>query len=163
MHRYDAALITRVMGHLHPELDPGSAAVEPMPAPAQRLIEVDELVAAWPQDSSGFDKLTPERKAGLAIVGDQVAQLRRTLAEAGLAPAQLEQLGDGAQDPMLARELSLLAQEAAWQLRTLARQARRRWRAGAKGTYPAPLQAWMERCEVLAQALLGVAPGEHDD
>lgn len=163
MHRYDPALITRVMGLLHPELDPGSDAVVPMEAPALRLIEVDEVVAAWPRDSAAFEQVTPQRQAGLAIVSEQIAQLRRTLAEAGLAPAQLEQLGDGAQDPLLARELSLLAQEAAWQLRTLARQARRRWRAGATGVYPNELQAWMDRSEGLAQTLLGVAPGEHDD
>lgn len=163
MHRYDPALIARIMALLHPELDPGSNAVEPMPDPAKRLIEVDAVVADWPRDCSGFDQLTPERKANMAIVGDQVSQLRRTLAEAGLAPAQLEQLGDAVQDPMLARELSLLVREAAWQLRTLARQARRRWRAGATGSYPVELQVWMDRCEGFAQALLGVAPGEHDD
>lgn len=163
MHRYDPALITRVMGLLRPELDTGLDTLVPMPEPAQRLIEVDEVVAAWPRDCSCFDQLTPERQAGMAVVGEQVAQLHRTLAEAGLTPAQLAQLGDGARDPLLARELSLLAQEAAWQLRTLARQARRRWRAGATDTYPTELQGWMNRCENLAQALLGVAPGEHDE
>lgn len=163
MHRYDPALITRVMGLLRPELDTGLDTLVPMPEPAQRLIEVDEVVAAWPRDCSCFDQLTPERQAGMAVVGEQVTQLHRTLAEAGLTPAQLAQLGDGARDPLLARELSLLAQEAAWQLRTLARQARRRWRAGATDTYPTELQVWMNRCENLAQALLGLAPGEHDE
>lgn len=163
MHRYDPALITRVMGLLRPELDAGVDALMPVSEPAKCLVEVDEVVAAWPRDCACFDQLTPERQAGMAVVGEQVAQLRRTLAEAGLTPAQLAQLGDGAQDPLLARELSLLAQEAAWQLRTLARQARRRWRAGATGSYPAELQAWMDRCENLAQGLLGVAPGEHDE
>jgi hypothetical protein len=163
MHRYDPALIARIMGLLHPELDPSSDAVELIDTPAQRLIEVDAVVAAWPRDFSTFGELTPERQAGLAVVSDQMSQLRRTLAEAGLAPAQLEQLGDGADDPMLARELSLLAKEAAWQLRTLARQARRRWRAGAQGSYPADLQTWMDRCDNLAHDLLGEATGDQDD
>lgn len=163
MHRYDPALIARIMGLLHPELDPSSDAVELIDTPAQRLIEVDAAVAAWPRDFSTFGELTPERQAGLAVVSDQMSQLRRTLAEAGLTPAQLEQLGDGADDPMLARELSLLAKEAAWQLRTLARQARRRWRAGAQGSYPADLQTWMDRCDNLAHDLLGEATGDQDD
>lgn len=163
MHRYDPALIARIMGLLHPELDPSSDAVELIDTPAQRLIEVDAVVAAWPRDFSTFGELTPERQAGLAVVSDQMSQLRRTLAEAGLTPAQLEQLGDGADDPMLARELSLLAKEAAWQLRTLARQARRRWRAGAQGSYPADLQTWMDRCDNLAHDLLGEATGDQDD
>ena len=152
-----------IMGLLHPELDPSSDAVELIDTPAQRLIEVDAAVAAWPRDFSTFGELTPERQAGLAVVSDQMSQLRRTLAEAGLTPAQLEQLGDGADDPMLARELSLLAKEAAWQLRTLARQARRRWRAGAQGSYPADLQTWMDRCDNLAHDLLGEATGDQDD
>jgi HD-GYP domain-containing protein (c-di-GMP phosphodiesterase class II) len=163
MHRYDPALIDRVMGLLRPELDAGSTAIVPLAEPAQTLIEIDEVVSAWPSDCAGFDELTPERQAGMAIVSDQIAQLRRTLAEAGLAPAQLEQLGDGAQDPMLARELSLLAKEAAWQLRTLARQASRRWRGGSDSDHPPLLQTWMDRCETLAQQLLGAAVVEQDD
>jgi len=163
MHRYDPALIDRIMGLLRPELDVCSQAIVPMGNPARYLIDIDEAVAAWPSDCDCFDDLTPERLAGMKIVNDQIAQLRRTLAEAGLAPAQLEQLGDAAQDPMLARELSLLAQEAAWQLRSLAREASRRWRAGAENEHPERLQVWMDRCDELAQTLLGVAAGDQDD
>jgi hypothetical protein len=163
MHRYDPALITRVMGLLRPELDPGSQAIEPLADPVARLRDIDDVVATWPRDAAALEALTPEREAGLAVVSQQMAQLRRTLAEAGLAPAQLEQLGDAALDPLLARELSLLAQEAAWQLRTLARQARRRWRAGAQGEYPVVLQTWMDRCDALGDALLSGAEAAHQD
>lgn len=163
LHRYEPALIDRVMGLLMPDLDPLSQAVVPTLDPVRRLIEIDEAVATWPRDFDQFEGITPERKASLGIVNDQVAQFRRTLAEAGLVPAQLEQLGDVAQDPMIARELSLLAQEAAWQLRALSRQARRRWRSGSEAQYPQALEQWMSRCEALAQTLLGVAAGELDD
>ena len=163
LHRYDAALIDRVMGLLRPEQDPGSQTVVPLDQPAQALIGIDQAVSAWPSECACFTDLTAERRAGMAIVSEQIAQLRRTLAEAGLTPAQLEQLGDGAQDPLLARELSLLAKEAAWQLRTLARQASQRWRAGAEGDHPPELQAWMDQGEQIAQQLLGTTAGHHDD
>lgn len=163
MHRYDTALITRVMGLLRPELDPGSQAVEPLADPVARLREIDDIVAIWPRDAAALEALTPQREAGLAIVTQQMGQLRRSLAEAGLAPAQLDQLGDAALDPLLARELSLLAKEATWQLRTLARQARRRWRAGEQGEYPVMLQTWMDRCDALGDALLSDTERAHQD
>lgn len=163
LHRYEPALIDRVMGLLMPDLDPMTQAVVPLMEPVRRLIEIDQAVAAWPRDFSQMEGVTPERQTDMGIVSDQLDQFRRTLAEAGLVPAQLEQLGDVAKDPMIERELSLLAQEAAWQLRALSRQARRRWRSGDETHYPQALEQWMEHCEALAQTLLGVATGELDD
>ena len=45
-------------------------------------------------------------------------------------------------EPTRLRVLSLLAGEAAWQLRTLTRQTRRRWRGGAEGDYAPALRQW---------------------
>lgn len=162
-HRYDKALIDRVMGLLMPDQDPISQGVVPTEEPVQRLIDIHEAAATWPRDFTGLQGITPERKADLGAVTQQVDQFRHTLVEAGLVPAQLEQLGDVAQDPMIARELSLLAQEAAWQLRALSRQLRRRWRLGADSTYPPVLEAWMQHCERLSESLIGGAVGEVDD
>lgn len=163
MHRYDPALINRVLGLLMPDLDPVSQAVVPTDEPVRRLMEIDEAVAAWPHDFDRLEGMSPELKRNMEIVSDQLGQFQRTLAEAGLVPAQLEQLGDVAKEPMIARELSLLAQEAAWQLRALSRQARRRWRSSSQDAYPQALQQWLERCEALAQSLLGAAAADLDD
>ena len=163
LHRYDKALIDRVMGLLMPDQDPISQAVEPTEDPVRRLIEIHAAAAAWPRDFNGFQGITPARKTDLDAVTQQVDQFGRTLVEAGLAPAQLEQLGDVAQDPMIARELSLLAREAAWQLRALSRQVRRRWRLGSDKAYPQALEEWMLQCEHLSESLLGGAAGDMDD
>lgn len=163
LHRYDKALIDRVMGLLMPDQDPISQAVEPAEDPVQRLIEIHEAAADWPRDFALMPGITPERKADLGAVSQQVDQFRHTLVEAGLVPAQLVQLGDVAQDPMIARELSLLAQEAAWQLRALSRQVRRRWRLGSDSAYPPALDEWMLRCERLSESLLSGAATDVDD
>lgn len=166
MHRFDHALIARVMVQLRPDLDPGSHEVPQLDDPVQCLCDLGERVARWPADLESMPGLVPARREGLAIIRTQLAQQQRTLAEAGLTPAQLEQLGSADDDPLLPRELSLLAGEAAWQLRTLARQARRRWRAGAQEDYPPLLQQWLEPTEALCEQILGVidaATDDHDD
>jgi hypothetical protein len=52
---------------------------------------------------------------------------------------------DVADSPAL--ELSLLADEVAWQLRALNRLARRRWRAVAGEAFPPLLQGWLDDSE----------------
>jgi hypothetical protein len=48
-------------------------------------------------------------------------------------------------------ELALLAREAGWQLRTLTRQARRRWAASAGEPFPDTLGVWIERAEAVCE------------
>ncbi len=156
--RYDRELTVRVMELLQPGLDPETLRLPPMAAPQARLTEIDRLISDWPRDVHSFEDSNPEREAGMRSITGLVDQFRRTLAEAGLAPAQLEQLGDAGDDPLMQIELSLLAREAAWQLRALARQARRRWRAGAQGLYPPMLQSWSERADALSRAVMGGEP-----
>lgn len=153
LHRYDPALIARVMDRLRPELDPASESVAALDDPARWLHELCDTVSAWPGPKE-LGAVSRERGTSLLALSLQIGQLRRNLAEAGLAPAQLAHLGDSALDPLLSRELSLLAREAAWQLRALSRETRRRWNASAQDDMPAPLQAWVDRCEALASVLL---------
>jgi hypothetical protein len=162
MHRYDPALITRVMGLLRPDLDPASESVDALDDPVGRLTEVDDIAGTWP-GLPELGAMSRERGAGLAVVTQQMGQLRRSLAEAGLTPTQLEHLGDSALDPLLSRELSLLAREAAWQLRALSRETQRRWKASAQEAMPVLLQAWIDRCELLASELLIDAEQVLDD
>ncbi len=164
MHRFDRALISRVMGLLRPEQDPGSHEINLLEQPTRSLRDIDAALQDWPSNLALQPDLAPERQAGMAIVANQIGQLQRSLAEAGLAPEQLDQLGDSGDDPLLPRELSLLASEAAWQLRTLARQTRRRWRGGPDGSYAPELQQWLDRCEALcAQVLATMAPHDLSD
>lgn len=163
MHRFDRVLIDRVMGLLRPEQDPGSHEITLLDQPIQRLRDIDTALQSWPSNAVGLPDLTPERQAGMAIVANHLGQLRRSLAEAGLAPEQLDQLGDGGDDPLLPRELSLLAAEAAWQLRTLTRQTRRRWRSGPSGDLSPALKQWLGECETVCDAILQTSAGDDAD
>ncbi len=166
MHRYDRAMISRVMGFLQPALDPGSEHTLLLDQPTERLRAIDAALRAWPRDADQWPGTHAQRREGMAVVQGQLAQLRRSLAEAGLAPEQLDQLEPAlasADDPLLPRELSLLAAEAAWQLRTLARQARRRWRASAHEALPPALHQWLADTDRLCHGILSQMDGHDDD
>lgn len=121
------------------------ASLEPLASPAIRLIAMDNLLAAWPAQLAEHATATPVRRAGMVSLGLQCEKMRRLLAEAGASAEQLTQLGNDFQDEMLTSELSLIAQEMAWQLRTLTRQAGRRWPLAAGETLPEPLVDWVRQ------------------
>lgn len=160
MHRYARPLISRVLGVLDPNQDPRSQSVIPLSAPTEVLQRVHRVLQHWPRNFARFPDITLARREGMAVVSELIDELLRTLAEAGLTPAQLEQLGNPTEDPMLMKELSLLAREAVWQLRALTRQARRRWAAGRQGSYPGELQSWLDSAEALNQQINGTAEGQ---
>lgn len=164
-HRYDAALLERVLQHLQPHTNlPANDAVAAMHAdPVSRLMEIDAVLSDWPADPVLKESLKGPRREGMAAVAEQAAQLHRTLASVGVAPQQLAQVGSVAQDSFLQSELLLLAQEATWQLRTLARQARRRWQLEPGGQYPDALGAWLQRVDALTSSLQSHAPTPSDD
>jgi hypothetical protein len=85
----------------------------------------------------------------MTALNDQAAQIQRTLANVGATNVQLDQLGNEALDEHLLGDLTLFAREAAWQLRSLARQARRRWRQVEESEYPEPLKDWLHRVDVI--------------
>lgn len=154
-HRYDAAMVERVMQHLKPEAELPGTFLALIADPADRLLEIDAALSDWPAELALQADLSTQRRDGMAAVAAQTAQLRRTLATVGVAPQQLAQLGSVAQDDLLQSELVLLAQEAAWQLRSLARQTRRRWHGEADAQYPELLQVWLDRVDAL---VLSIAP-----
>ncbi len=152
-HRYDATLVKRVSQTLTSHIDSTGAGVAIVAQPVHRLLELNSVVSDWPEEL--LQTLNPDasRHAGMVAVAEQAGQLRRTLAMVGGAPEQLGQLtGDGVDDA-LQLELSLLAQEAAWQLRNLARQTRRRWHLESGEAYPGALQAWLDRADGLVGAI----------
>lgn len=148
-HQFDPALCDRVLNALRgmgSENVPASAtelaALEPMRSPVAQLISIDRLLASWPTTLGQGAAATPARVQGMAAIGQQCEQMRRLLADVGASGDQLLMLGDD-QDAELMSELSLITQEMAWQLRTLARNAVRRWAPAAGEPLPAALAAWV--------------------
>ena len=147
-HRYDPAFIDRVAALLRPGDESVTAlTLEPLEDPIGCLLEIDKVLTAWPEERIAASRLPEERKKFLLPLAGQASQLSRTLARVGAAPAQLAQLGQDKLDPHLQTELSLLASEAAWQLRALARQVQRHWRSELDPTIEATLQTWLSQVE----------------
>ena len=149
LHRYDPGLCSRVLGLLQPEPDPGADPGVLLADPVQRLLDLNQLLSDWPAALRQDPGLSAERQHGLDMLARQVSELHRALAASGAEARQLAYLGSEPLDAHLKFELSLLAGEAAWQLRALARQSRRRWRLEADASYPAPLAEWLERTDAL--------------
>lgn len=152
-HRYDATLVARVQQHLRPQSELTGEGLELLDDPVGRLQEINATVSDWPGPALQELPLSEARREGMAAVMVQANQLRRTLAAVGVADLQLAQLGGETLDDALCLELSLLAQEALWQLRALTRQTKRRWRLGDEPGYPAPLQTWLDRADALVAKL----------
>ena len=148
-HRYDPTLVEKVMKLLRPEMDIPSARSVVLEDPIGRLSDIEDAISKWPIGLLKLPDLSKARLDGLNALAAQAEQLQRTMATVGIAHEQLAQLGPASQDETLKVELSLLAQEAAWQLRSLARQTRRRWRAGPSGLYPEELKRWLDRVDAM--------------
>ena len=159
-HRYDSALVERVMQNTEPQTEEQSKALAVMADPVNRLLEIDAILFDWPCELAQRADMNAASQDNLAAVAAQAAQLRRTLATVGAAPQQLAQLGAEALDEFLQLELTLLAQEAAWQLRSLARQTRWRWRLEAGARYPDTVQAWLGRVDAVLASINGMAPAQ---
>lgn len=152
VHRYDALLVSRIMQQLRPDQEAADAMDLLLDDPMARLADIEDAIAQWPSQLIKTPNLSTERLYGLTALATQTAQLHRTMATVGISREQLSQIGDAATDDTVRVELSMLATEAAWQLRAMARQARRRWRAGVDGEgYPEELQAWLSRVDALVQ------------
>jgi len=154
-HRYDPTMSMQVLGQVQPQLDVMSAAIVLFDDPIALLGEVDAILAQLPLEIGSGAQATAARVDGMALVADHGGKIRRALAGVGAVPDQLAQLGEAAQDEAVLTELTLLTREASWQLRTLGREARRRWRAQADESYPAVLQQWLDRIDALLAKLVG--------
>ncbi|WP_296445168.1 hypothetical protein [Rhodoferax sp. UBA5149] len=162
-HRYDAVILEHVVQHLGPQGERHNEGLALMADPVSQLIEIDAALSDWPADAEFRVELSAVRRESMAAGAVQAAQLRRTLAAVGAAPQQLAQLGGDALDNFLQLELTLVAQEAAWQLRSLARQTTRRWNREPDGQHPDALQAWLDRVEALLANVNSITPAHADD
>ena len=88
---------------------------------------------------------TPAHAAVLRSIAEQTATLQRMLWDAGITPEQLGRLAeDDTGDVAIRIELWALEQEVQWQLRAIANQLQRRWRAApATVAMPPPLVDWL--------------------
>ncbi|MEY4883929.1 MAG: hypothetical protein RIS34_1783 [Pseudomonadota bacterium] len=155
-HRYDNTLALQVMGLLKPGEDTQAADLVNLADPVKLLMDIDGALAKWPADLAQSPQVTPARRDELTRLASHVAQIHRALANVGASPDQLAQLGSDALDSGLLQEMTLLAREAVWQLRTLERQTRRRWRSEPGENYPAPLQTWLNSVDTVVANITGV-------
>ncbi len=162
-HRYDPTMSMQILTLVQPQLDVLSAAIELLDDPVQLLGEIDAMLARLPLDLDKEPSMTPARREALATVAGHGAKLRRSLAGVGAVPDQLAQLGDSVHDEAVRTELTLLTREATWQLRTLGREARRRWREQPEDDYPKPLRDWLDDVDAFVTKLAGPQAQEAPD
>lgn len=154
-HRYDAELVREVV-----QLLPAAREDWKPPSdedPRRTLGEIDRLLNAWPAEPpppAAGAASQRDRVAAFAAVHDQCGQVLRILSATGASKAQLVQLGAGDLDAELIAELSLVIHEALWQLRTVGRQARRRWRLRAGESFPPWMQRWLDEIDALCASHL---------
>jgi HD superfamily phosphohydrolase YqeK len=148
-HRYEEAMAMQLIALLQPQRDVLNAPINRLPNATDLLCQIDALLLQWPLEVENKEALPPQRRSALVVLTKHADQIRRALAGVGAAPAQLAKLGDDLLDDAVQIEMTLMTHEAAWQLRTMARQARRRWAAQAEESFPAALALWLHAVDAL--------------
>jgi len=149
IHRYDDALAKLVVSHLRPGLDNDNAGLLLLEGVIGFLHEIDALVCRWPLKIAADATVSVRRREELGSLHAQAAQLGRVMAAVGVLPAQLAGIDQSALDMPAQAELSLVTREAAWQLRSLARLARRRWKLAPDETLPDELRQWLNDADAM--------------
>lgn len=145
--RHDPALAREVMRLVAPLREPAPPAGAGDAAGDLRRIE--QLLGGWRAAAGAAGALPAARRTAVERVTELCDGELKALTASGATAAQLAMLGDAASDVEGAGELALIAREAAWQLRAVTRQARRRWQLAAGEAFPPPLQAWLDEAEAL--------------
>ena len=158
-HRFDATLAMQIIDLLRPKDDLLVMEIHRDEQPLQLMQKINALLDQWPAEQLQLESLTPTRQQQLVKLGAQLAEIRRGLAKVGAAPDQLAQLGGALDDDILV-EISLVMREAAWQLRTLARQTRSRWKLQENESYPPALARWITDMQALVRPIFGQTDDE---
>ena len=153
-HRFDAPLAMQVIGLLRPKDDMLLMEVDHSEKPLQLLQKINAAMDEWPAQLLQNADLSKGRQEQLLKLGAQLLDIRRSLAKVGAAPDQLAQLGDALDDDILI-EVGLISREAAWQLRTLARQTRSRWQLADTENYPESLATWISKVQTMVRPVFG--------
>lgn len=162
-HRYDPTMSMQLLTLVQPQFDVLSTAVELLDDPVRWLVEIDAILVRMPLDLEQDPAMNPNRRQAMVTVAAHAATLLRALADVGAVPDQLALLGESARDEAIRTELTLLTREARWQLRTLGREARRRWRDAPEESYPALLGQWLDDVDALVDRLAGPQASEGAD
>lgn len=150
MHRYDKALIQRVMALLDPANDERTAQVPVIDEPVEVLKRIAQHIQRWQENPRVQKSTNGATPPAVMAMTAQIEQLKRNLAEAGLTPDQMDMLGHAADDILIARELSLLALEANWQLNAIAQLAHRIWPTPQAGQAALAWPQWIDDAIELA-------------
>jgi hypothetical protein len=118
----------------------------------QRLRVLTELLARW--HAAAAESTSTLNQAGSAVLqamATQAETLQRMMFEAGITSGQFVFLTELAEpDTPLRAEVSGLADELQWHLRSSANQLRRRWRSSVGAQpFPAAVAAWLDEVEAL--------------
>lgn len=148
MHRYDETLAKRVLELLRPYPELIGSPLPLLEQPGALLLAIHDALEQWPTQLPAG-----EHHSDFTLLSDQVQRLQHNLARVGAAREQLDAVGDTRGDFILHHELTLLVDEAVWQLRALARQTRQHWHGEHGHTLPTALAQWLERVDAtLARA-----------
>ncbi len=153
-HRFDATLAMQIIRLLQPKDDLLLMEVEHSNEPLEPLRRINALLDQWPTELLKEEPLLKARQDHLVKLGAHLNHIRRGLTQAGAGPDQLDQL-DGVLDDDILVEVSLVTREAAWQLRTLARQTRIYWSLESGEDYPQALATWVTAVQELVRPILG--------
>ena len=151
-HRYHTPLAREIERAL--QTVPATALAGDAPDPLQTLPEIERALAAWPTDPPA--SLDSGRRTAVAVIRDQCAQVLRLLDDAGVGCEALAAFGAQGLSDAERVELTLVAREAGWQLRVVARQARRRIR-DSEGPLPPWVESWLADADALCARLLADA------
>jgi hypothetical protein len=156
-HRFDPSLVDRLLPLLKQITEQSTEAGgldNPVPNPVASLNRIYQALLNWPAMLGPDAQLTPSRRKGLVFLGDRRTRILRTFVESGVSPEQLRILGRDALTERLADELSLIAQELAWQLRALEREVRRRWALAINEQWPDGIAQWVNQAEAICNSLI---------
>lgn len=162
MHRYDEVLVKRLLGLLRVDAKPKDTTVPLVTNPVAHLLSIDTTLNRWPGDRICQDAWSHRQRKDFAAVASQLQRLRFNLAQVGAAPDQLAQLGEDDLDSGLQVELTLLVEEASWQLQALARQCRHRCSTHPDATMPAELSDWLNAVEIALTDIAQSRGGPYD-
>jgi len=155
-HRFDAEALGIVTAWLRP-LREALPDCEGAAEPVAELRRTEELLQGW--RAACAPALEGAAGPARAHAAQRVAELcdkqRKVIAACGADAEQLALLGNELDDQGVRGELALVAREAAWQLRNVARQARRGWRREPAEAFPAAVQSWLDEVDAHCAAALG--------
>ncbi len=151
---YDNKLAARLLTQLQPRLENAGAGRARMQDPVKPMLEVDGLLGTLPTVLQEASVQGHTRNEELQHVVVHAERIRKGLARVGAAPEQLASLRGEELDEGFLDEMSLLATEAVWQLRTLARHVGRRVRApvAAQGAARGALHDWLKSVDDLVES-----------